>query len=72
MAQIIGADDLSEADQKYLKFGDEFENKFVKQDYYENREIEETLDLAWDLLKILPENELDRLSPEMIKQHMNR
>ena len=42
------------------------------QDYYENREIEETLDLAWDLLKILPENELDRLSPEMIKQHMNR
>ena len=72
LAQIIGADDLSEADQKYLKFGDEFENKFVKQDYYENREIEETLDLAWDLLKILPENELDRLSPEMIKQHMNR
>ena len=72
MAQIIGADDLSEADQKYLKFGDEFENRFVKQDYYENREIEETLDLAWDLLKILPENELDRLSPEMIKQHMNR
>ena len=63
---------MSEADQKYLKFGDEFENRFVKQDYYENREIEETLDLAWDLLKILPENELDRLSPEMIKQHMNR
>lgn len=72
LAQIIGADDLSESDQKYLKFGDEFENRFVRQDYYENREIEETLDLAWDLLKILPENELDRLSPEMIKQHMNR
>lgn len=72
LAQIIGAEDLSENDQKYLKFGEEFENKFVNQDYRENRDINDTLDLAWNLLKLLPESELNRIDPELREKYMNR
>lgn len=72
LAQIIGADDLSEDDQKYLEFGDAFEEKFVNQDYYENRDIDETLDLAWELLKLLPETELNRIDPKLREKYMDR
>ncbi len=71
LAQIIGADDLSEADKKYMKFGVEFENRFIKQDLYENRTIFETLDLAWDLIKILPQEELDRIDPKLKEKYFN-
>ena len=70
LAQIIGADDLSEVDNKYLDFGVEFENRFVNQSVYENRTIYETLDLAWELVKILPPEELDRLSPELKEKYL--
>ena len=52
-----------------MKFGEEFENKFLKQDYNDNRTIEETLDLAWKVLSILPKNELDRVSPEILDKY---
>ncbi len=69
LAQIIGEDDLSETDKKYMEFGKEFEGKFIFQGFDENRNIEESLDLAWDILGILPIEELDRLSPEMIEKY---
>ena len=62
IAQIVGEEDLSEIDKKYLEFGQIFENKFLSQGQNENRDLEESLDLAWDILKILPRNELHRVS----------
>ena len=60
IAQIVGEEDLSEIDKKYLEFGEVFENKFLAQGQNENRELEESLDLAWDILKILPRTELHK------------
>ena len=62
IAQIVGEEDLSSIDKKYLEFGEVFENRFLSQGQNENRELEESLDLAWDILKILPRNELHRVS----------
>lgn len=70
LAQIIGADDLSDSDKKYLEFGKEFENKFIKQDLYDNRSIFDTLNLAWDLIKILPKEDLDRIAPELKNKYL--
>lgn len=69
LAQVIGEDELSEIDKKYMEFGKQFEERFVKQRFDENRDMYETLDLGWDLLSILPVEELDRLSPEMIEKY---
>lgn len=70
LAAIIGEEELGEVDRMYLKFGEELEAKFFTQGEYENRSIEETLDLGWKLLKILPENELYRIKPEMIEKYL--
>lgn len=70
LAQIVGEDDLSDRDKKYIKFGDAFENKFASQDPSENRDILDTLDLGWELLKLLPKEELDRLNPALIEKYM--
>ena len=64
ISQIVGEDDLSDVDKKYLQFGDEFERRFLAQDKDENRELDESLDLGWEILKILPRNELHRVSKE--------
>jgi V/A-type H+-transporting ATPase subunit B len=69
LAQVIGEDELSDIDKIYLRFGREFEEKFLKQHYDEERSIEETLDLAWAILSILPKNELDRVSPETLNKY---
>ena len=61
LASVIGEDELSDIDKKYLEFGTAFEQKFVGQGRNENRTIEETLDSGWELLKILPREELDRI-----------
>jgi V/A-type H+-transporting ATPase subunit B len=72
LSQIIGEDDLSDIDKIYLKFGREFENKFISQGKNENRSIKETLDLGWYILSILPVNELDRMKSEMIEKYYIR
>ncbi|MDD7464386.1 MAG: V-type ATP synthase subunit B [Anaerococcus sp.] len=64
ISQIVGEDDLSDVDKKYLEFGKVFEDKFLTQDQYENRELEKTLDMGWDILKILPLTEIHRVSKE--------
>lgn len=69
LAQVIGEDELSDIDKTYLKFGKEFESRFLKQGYEEDRSMEETLDLAWNILSMLPASELDRVSPETLKKY---
>lgn len=69
LAQIIGEDDLSEIDQKFIAFGREFEEKFLSQETDEKRTIEDTLNIAWDILSILPKEELERISPSMIEKY---
>ena len=72
IAQIVGEDDLSTVDKKYLEFGDVFESKFLSQAQSENRELEESLDLAWDILKILPRNELHRVSEKNLDKFIGK
>jgi V/A-type H+/Na+-transporting ATPase subunit B len=69
LASIIGAEELSEVDTSYLNFGDEFERRFVGQGIGEDRSIEETLELGWDVLSLLPELELQRVSREELQRH---
>ena len=72
LSQIIGEDDLTERDRKYLQFGKEFEEKFVKQGFNENRDISETFDISWGLLSILPVEELDRIDPSLIDKYLKK
>lgn len=69
LSEIVGKAGLSPADLRYLTFGDLFEQKFLQQGYEENRSIEETLNLAWDLLSILPETELTRIKEAFVKKY---
>lgn len=69
LGQIIGEDDLSDVDKLYLKFGRAFEETFVAQGTNENRSMNETLDLGWKLLSILPPSELDRVEPGLLKKY---
>lgn len=69
LAQIVGEDDLSEIDQRYLKMGREFEKRFISQRADENRSITETLDLGWEILSILPLSELDRVNPDILNKY---
>lgn len=66
---ILGEAALSETDLLYAKFAEEFERKYVSQGFSTNREIDETLDLGWELLSILPTSELNRIKPEMIEKY---
>ena len=69
LATVIGEDELSEGDKLSLKFGSEFESRFVSQGMYENRELEQTLDLGWELLSILPRSALSRVSDKVLDEH---
>ncbi len=68
---ILGEGALSETDLQYAKFADEFERRYVGQGLFENRSIIETLDLGWELLRLLPENELKRIKPEYIDKYLH-
>lgn len=61
LSKVLGESDLSELDRSYLKFGEEFEKKFLNQGQLEYRSINETLDLAWKILKILPKEEWNKI-----------
>ena len=67
---ILGEAALSEDDKLFAKFADEFEKRYVSQGNTTNRSIQETLDLGWELLSILPRRELKRVKPEMIEKYM--
>ncbi|MBR6154236.1 MAG: V-type ATP synthase subunit B [Treponema sp.] len=70
LAAIIGEEELSEIDKLYLKFGEELEQRFFTQGEYENRSIEQTLDLGWEILSILPREELYRIKDEYIDKYL--
>jgi V/A-type H+-transporting ATPase subunit B len=69
LAQVIGEDDISEMDKKYMEFGRQFEQKFLNQGFEGNRSMVETLDIMWELLRVLPRAELDRVKPEMLDKY---
>lgn len=70
LALILGESALTDVDQKYLKFADEFEGRFVNQSWTEDRTIQQTLDLGWELISILPKGEMKRLKEEHIKKYL--
>ena len=69
LAVILGEAALSEADKAFFKFAEVFENKFVRQGADENRTIEETIQIGWDLLTLLPKSELKRIRQEYIDKY---
>ncbi len=72
LAEIVGKGSLSGVDLKYLKYGDVFEQNFLKQGYDENRTIDDTLKLAWDTLSILPKNELTKIKVDYVEKYYNQ
>ncbi|MFB6190754.1 MAG: V-type ATP synthase subunit B [Candidatus Nanohaloarchaea archaeon] len=70
LVAIVGEDALSEKDEKVLEFTRQFEQQFVQQGSHENRSIQESLGIAWDLLGILPEDELIRIDPETRQEYL--
>lgn len=68
LASVIGEEELSASDRAYMRFGELFEEHFLNQGFDENRSIDETLDLGWDLLCSLPKNELDRIDEKLLDE----
>ena len=69
LASVIGEDELSPLDKKYLEFGIDFEQHYIGQGVNENRTMEETLDLGWKLLGKLPREELDRVDTKILDKY---
>lgn len=72
LASVIGEEELSSVDKKYLQFGQDFEHKFINQGTTENRSIKKTLELGWQLLSSLPQSELTRLSSTELKKYYGK
>lgn len=71
LASVIGEEELSDIDKSYILFGNIFEKNFISQGFEENRTIEQTLDLGWELLSLLPITELDRVDEKLLKEKYN-
>ncbi len=69
---VLGEAALTEIDKLYAKFADAFESEYVSQGYSTNRDIEETLDLGWKLLSILPRSELKRINDKFLDQYYGK
>ena len=69
LALILGEAALSDLDRLYLKFADLFETEFVRQGEFEARTIEQTIDLGWKLMRLLPKKELKRIRPEYLEKY---
>lgn len=72
LASVIGEEELTPLDHQYLEFGEFFERKFVTQDSHEDRTIEQTLDIGWKALNLLPEEELHRVTEEELEEYWGR
>ena len=71
LQKILGDSALSEADLAFAKFAKEFEERYINQGYYTNRTIEDTLNLGWELLKIIPKSELKRIDDKLIEKYLD-
>jgi len=69
LVAVVGEESLTERDKIYLRFADRFEKEFVNQGVDERRTIEQTLEIAWDLLSMLPEEDLKKIRPEYIEKY---
>ena len=69
---ILGEAALTDIDKLYAKFADEFEKQYISQGYNTNRDIEETLDLGWKLLSILPRTELKRIDDKYLDMYYGK
>jgi len=69
LAAVIGEEELSSLDKQYMEFGERFERGFLSQGEFENRPVEQTLELGWEVLSILPRSELHRLTEEEINSY---
>jgi len=69
LASIVGEEELSELDRIYLDFGSAFEEQFLRQGHEENRSIEQTLEIGWRMLSVLPKDELYRIAREDIQRY---
>ena len=72
LAAVIGEEELSPLDKIYMKFGEEFERKYISQGEFENRSLEQTLDLGWQMLGILPRSELHRIPDELASKYLHK
>ena len=72
LAVVLGESSLDDSDRAHLKFADEFEKQFINQGENTERTIEESLDLGWKLLKMLPRETLKRIKPEMIEKYLEK
>lgn len=72
LATILGEAALSAEDQKYMRFANQFEGRYISQGYYENRTVEQTLDLGWELLSMFEDVELKRIDKKLIEKYMPR
>jgi V/A-type H+/Na+-transporting ATPase subunit B len=72
LAQVIGEDDISDMDKKYMEFGRQFEQKFLNQGFEGNRSMLDTLNVMWGLLAALPRAELDRIKPELLDKYYGK
>ena len=69
---ILGEAALTDVDKLYAKFADEFENRYVSQGYETDRDIEETLSIGWELLRILPRSELKRIKDKFLDEYYDK
>jgi V/A-type H+-transporting ATPase subunit B len=70
LVAVVGEEALTDRDRNYLEFADRFEREFINQSKDENRAIESTLDLGWELLRMLPKNEMKRIDPKFISKYL--
>ena len=69
LAIILGDAALTDIDKLYAKFADEFERRYINQGFSENRSIDKTLDLGWELLTLLPRTEMKRINDENLEKY---
>jgi len=72
LSAIVGTESLTARDRRYLEFAELFEKRFINQGEYERRGFEETLDIGWEILSVLPEEELKQISPQILRRYHPR
>ena len=72
LAVVLGESALTDADRAHIRFAGEFESRFIGQGETENRPVEDTLDLGWELLRLIPRSELKRVKPSLVEEYLGK